>query len=137
MIAQQHVQVAKDNLLRQQRLVVLAQEKLAAAKNTVSEYQRTAAVKEAQAAAAIQNSAVAAAAEIQRNGELFLDYSLLTLHSITLSIFQNMRQPSWRPSTGRRRPMDIFPLLGLGSMCHQEVPGRLCYHRSHIFIENC
>lgn len=50
--------------------VILAQQRLAAAKNMVAQQQRIAATKEAQAAAALQSSAHAAAAEIQRTGNI-------------------------------------------------------------------
>lgn len=50
--------------------VILAQQRLAAAKNTVSQQQHIASAKEAHAAAALQHSAHAAAAEIQRTGIL-------------------------------------------------------------------
>jgi hypothetical protein len=46
--------------------VVLAQHRLALAKNAVAQFQRVASNKEAQAAAALQHSAKAAAIEIQR-----------------------------------------------------------------------
>lgn len=90
LIAQQHVQVAKENVLNQQRLasekethativtqkkaaeaaaaaesVGLAQQRLAAAKNDVAHQQRIASAKEAHAVSALQNSAYA---EIQRTG---------------------------------------------------------------------
>lgn len=48
--------------------VILAQQRLAAAKNMVAQQQRIAAAKESHAAAALQSSAHAAAAEIQRTG---------------------------------------------------------------------
>lgn len=96
LIAQQQVQVAKENVLNQQRLaaekethatilnhfkrkaaesaaaaqaVALAQQRLAAAKNDVAHQQRIAASKEAHAVFALQNSPNTAYAEIQRTGK--------------------------------------------------------------------
>lgn len=94
LIAQQQVQVAKENVLNQQRLaaekethatilnqkkaaesaaaaqsVVLAQQRLAAAKDAVAHQQRIAATKEAHAVSALQNSPNVAYAEIQRAGK--------------------------------------------------------------------
>lgn len=94
LIAQQQVQVAKENVLNQQRLaaekethatilnqrkaaeaahaaqsVVLAQQRLAAAKNAVAHQQRIAASKEAHAVSALQNSPNIAYAEIQKAGK--------------------------------------------------------------------
>lgn len=100
MIAQQQVQVAKENVLNQQRFaaekethatilnqkkaaesaaaaqsVVLAQQRLAAAKNAVAHQQRIAAAKEAHAVSALQNSPNIAFAEIQRTGKKNFIYS--------------------------------------------------------------
>lgn len=52
--------------------MILAHQRLAAAKNAVAQQQRIASAKEAHAAAALQSSAHAAAAEIQRSGLLTL-----------------------------------------------------------------
>lgn len=103
LIAQQQVQVAKENVLNQQRLaaekethatilnqkkaaesadaahsVVLAQQRLAAAKNAVAHQQRIAAAKEAHAVSALQNSPNVAYAEIQRTGKNTVRYNAKT-----------------------------------------------------------
>lgn len=57
--------------------VILAQHRLAAAKSSVAHQQRLAAAKEAEAAAALQSSAQAAAAEIHRTGKVESSISTL------------------------------------------------------------
>ncbi|XP_055851608.1 uncharacterized protein LOC129915926 [Episyrphus balteatus] len=124
LIAQQQMQAARENVLKQQRMameretaatiltqksqaaaaiqrseaaaaaqgVVLAQQRLAASKSAVAHQQRIAAAKEAEAASALQRSAHAAAAEIQKSeyeasklGQLIQNGAASTAHHLSLT----------------------------------------------------
>lgn len=122
LIAQQQVQVAKENVLNQQRLaaekethatilnqkkaaesaaaaqsVVLAQQRLAAAKNAVAHQQRIAASKEAHAVSALQNSPNTAYAELQRTGKKIQTFRFLVCSLFCLIIFSQLLKVTMPP----------------------------------------
>lgn len=58
---------AKENVVRQQKAVLLAQQRLAATKAALAQYQKIASLKEAQAAEFLRSATHAAAVDFQRS----------------------------------------------------------------------